>query len=394
MALLALVVATGEKEEPAPDAIVERPSATPQATASPSPTPTPEPKRRRPRGELAIGITEPNPHFVQTRGTHQPFERWRLEMQRLRPRYYRLIVEWTVLQPRPGAPRLRVPIGGCLRDVGPCAAWRGVRDQLRALAERQRSGPGAWEALVVLSGTPEWAAEPTPCERSSTAPRSRAPRAEALYEYARVIRAVRAEAEAQGARLRYWSPWNEPNHPYFLSAQRCGPEQATEPYARMVRAMRGALAPGQELVLGELAGLYRETGESTTVREFIAALPSDLVCASRIWGQHAYIGGPDPVDDAAGALARHGCDRPHEIWITETGARTGTCDQMQERLVRWYRDRRVTAAFQYTLREDNLFRTGLVATRLGRALSGLRNWQAWGARERATDPPPRSRCPK
>ena len=45
-----------------------------------------------------------------------------------------------------------VAIGGCMREVPPCAPWGGLRDQLRALAQRQQSGPGDWEALVVSTG--------------------------------------------------------------------------------------------------------------------------------------------------------------------------------------------------------------------------------------------------
>ena len=300
-----------------------------------------------------------------------------------------------------------VAIGGCMREVPPCAPWGGLRDQLRALAQRQQSGPGDWEALVVITGTPRWAAAgPSLCDREGTAPRSRAPRREALGAYAGLVRAVTAEAEAQGARLRYWSPWNEPNHPYFLSPQDCpgraGPVEGgaggglapVAAYTRLARAMREALAPEQRLVLGELAGLYRRSTESVTVREFLAALPSDVVCSAAIWGQHAYVGGRDPVDDAARGLRRHRCERPHDIWITETGARNGTCGQMHQRLVRWWRDPRVSAAFQYTLREDDRYRTGLVTTALDAPLPALGLWQAWGARERRAAPPPRpSGCP-
>ena len=366
------------------------PSASPEATASPTAEPTPE---RRPQGSLAIGITEPSPHFVSTGATHAPFERWRLEMEKLRPTFYRLVVDWPVVQPTRRRPRMDAPTAGCMREVPPCAAWSGLREQLAALASRQREGPGEWEALVVVTGTPEWAAAPeSDCERASTLARSR-PLSELGYgAYRRLIRAVGREAGAQGARLAYWSPWNEPNHPYFLSTQRCGPEPAAQPYARLVGAMQAALKPGQELVLGELAGLHEVSGESTTIREFVDALPREVICASRIWGQHAYIGGRDPVDEASAALRRHGCERKHEIWITETGTREGTCRQMHERLLRWYRDPRVAAAFQYTLREDNRFPTGLVTTALDRAKPALAMWQAWGARDRPHESPPRNRC--
>ena len=60
---------------------------------------------------------------------------------------------------------------------------------------------------------------------------------------------------------------------------------------------------------------------------------------------------------------------------------------------RWYRDPRVTAAFQYTFREDDLFPTGLVTTDLTaptrRSTSGRRGADA---RPEPTDPPPPNSC--
>ena len=50
---------------------------------------------------------------------------------------------------------------------------------------------------------------------------------------------------------------------------------------------------------------------------------------------------------------------------------------------------------QYTLREDDLFRTGLVTTDLARAYPALAEWKQWGmeARPRPTDPaPPAAAC--
>jgi hypothetical protein len=67
---------------------------------------------------------------------------------------------------------------------------------------------------------------------------------------------------------------------------------------------------------------------------------------------------------------------------------------MHQRLLAWYRDPRVTLAVQYTFREDDLFPTGLVTTDLIRARPALREWQAWGQRERPDAPPPKSTCGK
>ena len=45
-----------------------------------------------------------------------------------------------------------------MRAERPCAGWAGVREQLRALAARQRDG--GWDGMVVITGTPDWAAQP------------------------------------------------------------------------------------------------------------------------------------------------------------------------------------------------------------------------------------------
>jgi hypothetical protein len=301
-----------------------------------------------------------------------------------------------------------------MRDVQPCGNYAGLRDQLRALGARQKEG--GWEALVVVAGTPEWAARPEGgCERRSATARSRPPRSgDGMEAYGRFVRRVLDEARDAGAELRYWSPWNEPNHPYFISPQRqeCDrdAESAAVPaYVELARTLKTTLddAPGeQELVLGELAGLDERRPMTTSVAEFVSDMPDDLVCASRIWSQHGYVGGRDPVDDLERALRRQDCDRP-SIWITETGVgapRSGeerrtspasqrrACRRLHSRLRRWYRDKRVTAAFQYTFREDDRFATGLVKTDMSEAYPALAEWTAWAGDRRPTDPPPPESC--
>jgi hypothetical protein len=218
-------------------------------------------------------------------------------------------------------------------------------------------------------------------------------------------------AQVEGASIRYVSPWNEPNHPYFLAPQRaaCSPSSpslAAPPYAALARAAQTALSGDQELVLGETAGILEPTARATSVPEFIRALPRSLVCSTRVWSQHAYIGGTDPVAAVSAALDARGCRRRQAIWITETGVgpapgglslargitseRQG-CRLLHRRLVDWYEDRRVTLAVQYTFREDNLFPTGLATADLKRARPALHEWQAWGSR-RPDAPPPKSTC--
>jgi hypothetical protein len=299
-----------------------------------------------------------------------------------------------------------------MRDKQPCAPYNGVRDQLRALAARQREG--GWQALVVFTGTPEWAAvAPHGCpgeEGGGRAPRD-------LRAYRELVSGVLDLAAAEGAELRYFTPWNEPNHPYFIAPQRkacdaVAPSLAIAPYARLARALRAELAEhgggDHQLVLGEMAGILEPTSRATAVQEMIRGLPRELVCAAPVWSQHAYIGGTDPVATVTSALATRRCPREHVIWITETGvgpapggfslARgiTGEpqgCRLLHRRLRAWYADPRVKLAVQYTMREDDLFPTGLITTDLARARPALKEWQAWGARERPAVPPPKSTCP-
>ena len=423
--IIVLALAGGDERpapEPTPSPRAEAtPSPTPTATPEPTPTPPPplhEQLETRGRG-IAVGITEPNPNFVSTsEQIPEPFARWRTELGRIHPAIYRLILYWPAIQPLAEVPPDFDAInGGCLRDKLPCAGYGGVRDQLRALATRQREG--GWEALVVVTGTPDWAArEPYGCERRSTAPSNRLPRPDALDAYRRLVRGTLELARQEGARLRYWSPWNEPNHPFSSSPQRAfcsgdAPSVSIAPYVEIARSLRRALAhaPGdQRYVLGELAVMVRRLPVTTTVGEFLSALPSGLVCGAAAWTQHTYLGGEDVLDEVTRLLEEKRCDRRHAIWMTETGAgapRTATartggrpaelrgCRAVHRQLERWYRDRRVTAAVQYTLREDDVFPTGLVTTALDRPYPALREWQQWGlrARPQIDDPPPRRpRC--
>jgi hypothetical protein len=333
----------------------------------------------------------------------------------MHPAYYRLVIDWAHLQPDAGTPAdLDHFETGCARATGPCLPWAGVRDQLRALAARQREG--GWEALVVITDTPAWAAAPSGgCADGAAGPRSDAVREDALPAYRALIEAVLAAARDTGAQLRWWSPWNEPNHPFFVpqrtSCDAGAPTRAIDAYVPLARTLQDVLAtaPGDHgLALGELAGVRRATARGTSIAEFIAALPRDLVCAADVWTQHAYIGGSDPVGRVAAALQDRGCPRLPPIWITETGVGAADsrlsiargiaseaegCRLLDERLAGWWRDPRVAAAFQYTLREDPLFPTGLVSADLGAGRAALADWQAWGSRPRPDDPPPAPTCP-
>ncbi|MEA2170850.1 MAG: hypothetical protein QOF76_4150 [Solirubrobacteraceae bacterium] len=335
--------------------------------SKPAPEPPPQPR-------LAIGITEENPNFLAG-DFGAPFAQWRAALTKLDPTYYRLVIDWAKSVNPDGSFNLTSPQGGCLRTVPPCAGWFGVRQQLQAVKAAQERSPGHFRLMAVIFDTPEQqAAPPSGCEPKGLEARSRAP--EDLAAYQDVIRQVNAEAARQGVKVEFWSPWNEPNHPYFLSPQRtaCDPDapSASVPtYVALARAMQQVLEPGQQLVLGELGGVSDHPIISTELTDFVRQLPSDLVCGASIISVHGYAPQPNPVPELEQALP---CDKP--IWVTETGTKTHDCPTMAQRLKDYAADPRVKAVFQYTLREDNLFPTGLVTTDLTTAYPLLELWQS------------------
>jgi hypothetical protein len=387
--------------------------------------------RRRPRAHehaaaaptvLATGLTELNPQLLWAARAHPTvapgFAPWRDRLAALHPRLLRLPVYWNQLQPDPSRPAdLAVPADGCARGTPPCGSSRGLSEVLDAIASLQEAGRGTPAVEVVIAGVPAWAARgPAGCERHDAGPVSRPITDAGLDAYRALIAQIAAAAAGQGATLRYWSPWNEPNHPAFISPQRAtcaadAPSLAPATYAQLVRAAQAALsaAPGdQQLVLGEMAGTTTPSPRRSTVQEVVAGLPEDVACASRLWSQHDYAqvtpdpAKPDPVGALEQALDARACTRGAHIWVTETGVGgdhpgaprpTGAaelraqCRAQDAALRRWAADPRVDAAFQYTFREDSVYPVGLVDAGLSRTYPTYDLWAAWGAR-RPSDPPP------
>lgn len=387
-----------------------------------------------PRG-LAIGLDEENPALLWTPAARGQlpagFGPPRDSLLALRPSLYRLDVAWSKVQPdRDAPPDWARPDAGCLRDVPPCAPYEGMRDQLRALRSQLQAGR-SFDVLVVFFGAPAWATRRTEgCVAKGAGPDAYALSEQGQVAYRRLAESLIGLAAAEHVPLRYWSPWNEPNQPAFIAPQRTecavgAPALSPQIYAERARQLKAALdeAPGeQELVLGETAGYEEPRPTAVGAAELARALPKDVVCAGRIWDQHAYVGtagagereaelGADPVRHGAGrlladlvrALDEHGCPERKRIWITETGVggpkpggprpadeaslRAG-CRAMHEALRAWHRNPRVDLAVQYTFREDDRFPVGLVDTGLTRAYPTLDLWRAWSARPRPTDPPP------
>jgi hypothetical protein len=415
-AAVVLAAPSGDADDPParPATRAERPDASPAPPAA-------EPRRPAPRRELAIGLTEANANLLftsQERPDVGALGPWRDRVAALRPRYFRLPVDWSQLQPSSDAqPQWELPADGCQRGGGPCAGYAGIRDVLRAVRSQQQA-TGGWEILVSLYGIPAWAARaPGGCERPDTGPRSRPITDSGLDGYRALIRSLLALARAEGVPLRWWTPWNEPNGPFFVSPQRQGcstNSTALAPgvYTRLARALRAELEaePAEQgLVVGELADYADRRRYGASIPEFYDALPDDVVCSASVYSQHAYAQRGQEADDpgAVGQLKRTLADRPcsagKPIWVTETGVggahvgdrRSGgpatqraDCRAMATALSRWRRDPRVTAAFQYTFRDDPLFPVGLADVSLTRAWPAYDLWLAWGGERDPSDPEP------
>ncbi len=392
-----------------------------EPAVAPSPVVPARPERERHASTLAVGVTEANANLVFSaaeRPDTGAFGSWRDRLAALRPRYFRLPVDWSQLQPVPGEPvRWDRPVDGCMRGGPPCGTFAGILDLLRAVRSQQRA-QGGWEVLVSIYGVPDWAARAAGgCERPGAAPRSRPITDEGLRAYRALVRSLLDLAAREGVRLRWWTPWNEPNGPFFVSPQRqrCSRNStalAPGVYTRLARALRAEVgaAPGEHgIVIGELADVQSRRRYGASIPEFFEALPDDVVCSADVFSQHAYAQRGQEADDPGGvgqlerALADRPCAAGKPLWVTETGVggahvgdrRSGgpatqraDCRAMATALARWRRDPRVTAAFQYTFRDDPVFPVGLVDAALTRTWPAYHLWRAWGGDRRPADPAP------
>jgi hypothetical protein len=388
----------------------------PPAPVHAAPLPPPPSGRITP----AFGITEGNAHLIAP-GALDPAPRgfaWaRAALWSLHPRYLRVDVDWSKLQPRlDRPPRLDAPQDGCTRGRPPCAPYHGLRDVFAAIVARRRAG-SAVEPVLNFYGAPAWAVGASgSCQPPATPPAARAVGPQALAEYRALIADVLALARGVGLEVRYLSPWNEPNNARFLSPQRevcdpgAAPTLAAGVYASLARTMRAVLRSDSQphaLVLGELAGASGSGRFSSTIGDFVSALPTDVVCSARVWSVHAYArhsrAAPDQVAILERALDRRArCARGASIWVTETGAgapqqggppqstlleQRAACRALGAMLDRWDRDPRVKAAFQYSFRQDPVFPVGLVGPALKRPFWTYSLWRVWnGPANGATDP--------
>lgn len=376
----------------------------------------------------ALGLTEDNAELLWnpssgSRRGGSALQSARERLTAIHPRYVRLLVDWAVLQPRGDRPAsLEEPVDGCARAVAPCTPYAGIREELAAVATQQRAaraeGRAGFEVVLDVFGVPSWAAvSASGCELTGAQPFSRPLSKAGLAGYRSLIRALLALGGQEGVELEWWSPWNEPNNPYFLSPQRSScaldaPSQAPAVYAQLAQAMAGELAADggtHHLLLGELAAYATDSVHRTSVAGFVAALPARVLCLGRVWAIHAYATWDnaqpeaEPVQMLKRALdARGPCAARAQIWITETGAGAphpgrarppgqagegAGCRALGARLLRWSEDPRVGAIFQYSFREDPAFPVGLLSADLRHTYPAYRLWLAY-ARASARDAPP------
>ena len=389
-------------------------NATSSATHPLTPTQAPRP---------ALGLIEDNAELLSppasaTRSGGSAYAAARERLTALHPRYIRLLIDWAALQPeRDRPPALQAQSDGCARAVGPCASYRGVRAELAAIADQQRAaraqGRAAFEVVLDLFGAPAWAANaPSGCELADARPFSRPLSEAGLAGYRALIRSLLALGRSEGVALEWWSPWNEPNDPVFLSPQRASctveaPTLAPGVYAQLAEAMAGELgADGEQhqMLLGELNAFATDSVHRTSVASFVAALPERVLCFGSVWAIHAYAawGDASPKVDPVATFehdldARGSCARHAQIWVTEAGAgaphpgrrrppggdaeRAG-CDALAGQLEQWARDPRVGAVFQYSFREDPAFPVGLLSADLSHVYPAYGVWLRF-ARARA-----------
>lgn len=400
---------------------------TTSTTSTPTAVPSPAPAPRGP----SFGLTEDNAQLLSDppSAAGAPGEAAlaaaRERLAALQPSYVRLLVDWAALQPDPRTPpALEAPVDGCARTVAPCAGYRGIAAELAALASRQRAaraeGRTAYQVVLDVFGTPAWAARaPGGCEATGGARPFARPITDAgLAGYRALIRSLLALGAREGVELSWWSPWNEPNNPQFLSPQRAScatssPSLATAVYSQLAQAMAGELADAgggpHHLLLGELASYARSSAHGTSIAEFVGELPASVICLSEDWAIHVYASyGPasstgDPVGALESALdARGACGRAGRVWITEAGAGAPHpgrrrppgaagehegCVALGAQLARWAADPRVEA-LQYSFREDPAFPVGLLSADLAhvRRVYGL--WIRYTRARESGQPPP------
>ena len=303
---------------------------------------------------------------------------------------------------------------GCMRGMQPCRPYNGIRDTLRAIRSQQQAGNG-FATMVVLYGVPEWAAVSAHgCERDGIAARSRPINAQGLEGYKKLVASLQDLARREGVDINWWSPWNEPNGPFFISPQReqCkGSSKSLAPavYAKLARAMRTELearpADGRRRARRpeeraqvrhlDLRVLRRPARRRRLQRRRLR--PAPVLQARRRRRRPRRRGrareGPRPpaVHEGQADLGhrerRRRSARRRQRSPKDESIRAD-CQALNVSLRRWNNDPRVDAVFQYTFRDDPVFPVGLADAKLSKAWPAYELFKAWGGQRRPDDPAP------
>ncbi|HEY7934423.1 MAG TPA: hypothetical protein VID48_11425 [Solirubrobacteraceae bacterium] len=391
----------------------------------PASVPQPPPPVKGPTGGLALGLTEDNPNLLVPAGqpVNGAFAAAEGLLNDLAPEYLRIDIDWATLEPTSASvPLLQGPVSGCARQFGPCASYAGLDTLLRTIAARQRASAAAGsspagggpQVVVVFYNAPAWATlPPSGCEAAETGAGARLINPAGLRAYRQLIDDVLVLERRDGARLRWWSAWDEPNQPVFLAPQRArcersSPTLAPAVYATLARNMLDVLAGASggphQLVLGDLAGIPEPSPHATSIGEFVDGMPADLLCSSAVWAIHVYPtlartgvflpgSNENVVEQLERSLrARGGCAARARIWVTETGVGNphsggqralsptvlkAQCRLLAQALLGWYQNPKVDVVLQYTFREDPLFQVGLLSADLSRIYPTYYLLKAW-----------------
>ena len=308
-------------------------------------------------------------------------------------------------------PALDAP-GGCMRDE---RAVRARRRRPRPAA-RARGAPAAGRVggdggdhrhAAVGGGTRAGLPAQARPDRRRPAARRR------CRAYRRADRrACSRSAREEGADVRYVSPWNEPNHPYFLAPQRAACDAASPSLAVSAVRRAGARreAPSSPTA-GRPAscsarppGILEPTARATSVPESSAACPRGLVCSARgVVAARATSAAPTRSAGPPARSPRGGCPRRTRSGSPRPASarRRAACRSPAGSRASAGLPAAATAAARL-VREPARDARRPVHVPRGRPVPdrprhdrprsargpALREWQAWGARPTPASPPP------
>jgi len=218
--------------------------------------------------------------------------------------------------------------------VPPMPASRGARGH--SLPQR-RAARDFFQPVLVVLGTPSWAARAPSDAKGRTAARPREPPRISIAAYRAFVRELLALGAREGVALDWWSPGMSPTTRAFwrlsgtlpCGAVRASARVAVAAYAELARAMAASWPRGRarHLLLGRPQRIRRRCARldvSRTLSRRSAArcpVPERLLAIHAYAARGRYAAGADPVKTLETALeARGGCNGGARTWVTEAGA--------------------------------------------------------------------------